>query len=166
MVKDYAWELKLFLTADQKLPVTLSAWNREKIKSHKFLNFSTYNHERVFPLTINFSHTNFEVRKYWGLLFTWMWRHLPTYRRNLLLLSSGKKEWATCGKKKHSEGETEQTFRRFWGTSYTSLRGRQILTPLPWKIRQTAFYRNMIHAIHFFSPNLNSLKMVVYSRNV
>ena len=52
MVKDSAWELALFMIADQQLSVTLSSSIRETIKCHNF--FTTCNHEWIFLFEIHF----------------------------------------------------------------------------------------------------------------
>jgi hypothetical protein len=132
MVKDSAWGLELLIIADSSAALCYIIFvNLRKNQMSQF--FSTCNHKWVFLFEIHFSPTNFEVQKYWRLPITGMWQHVPAFRKKLLLHSSGKNSKPRV--EKHWEIVTERTFRRFWGTCYTSLHGRQVSTPLPWIIR-------------------------------
>lgn len=123
--------------------------NPRNNQKSQFSVFSTCNHEWVFWFEIHFSHTNFELRNYWRLLITRMWRHVPAFRKKILLHSLGKKSKPRV--EKHWEEEIEQTLRRFWGTGHTLHHGRQILTPLPWRIK------------HRFSPVIWSMRLTLWT---
>ena len=65
MAQDSAWELELFITADQLLSVTFPSSTRETVKCHKFLSFLPAITNEFFCSKPIFSHTKFGVRIAW-----------------------------------------------------------------------------------------------------